>query len=146
MNKAIFQTKAENIHPAKLIERLKESPVSDKVNNSLLLIVSDNYYETLLETSKKSMIKVNPNNKEIKLVHFDEKTQSSIKTSLKIDTTTRNGYYVITKIESSNPKVGTIYKRDAKNEPTYTCCFVRSPERGMGLMDKIDRANRSKKR
>ena len=134
--KVTFITKEESINPVKLIERASDSLLVENINDcDIVLSVK---YAAVYITNAVSK-KLRKDSGKIVLAHEAGNNDELIKTTLRLVGSERNAHYVVEKIESSNPKVGVLYARNPKTETERQCCFVKSPERGFDLEDRLSR-------
>lgn len=144
MANIIFDTKRGNTDAPHLVQTLKNSCLIEKIDDSLLLALSDSYMLGFTEKAKNSAIRITDAYKEIKLGHIDLETGKKYKTTVRIDRESKTAYHYVTKIECMDPEVGVIYARNSKKQPTQLCCFARSPERGLVFCDRVKKHNAKK--
>lgn len=138
MAKIVLMTKKENIHPNKVISRITNSYMSEYLGKAPI-VFSEKYLSEFLGTS--ISCREGENEDQVILVHAEEDYKGIYETTLTVKRVNkRNRCYLLEKIvKKDEGKLSILYENTVEKYNKTLICLVRSPEKGMPLLDAIEK-------
>lgn len=131
----IQKLKVESANPISVLEKLENSIILEKVDNTTAIYSTKKFVEDFMKTCNTYTTTVAPDYKEITTTHVDEKLNNNFKTTFRIHEGCE--YFELIKIKSTKPRTKIIYSRDFMKEPTQTCVLLKNTERKIPLKSEL---------